>query len=165
MKKMAIALALLILLAGGSVGALKVLEIGPFAKSAEELAADSAADIAAGGTGRKKGMFAARPSYIEMPPLMIPLFEGSDLIGNIQILYKLEVYGNDNKKSVNRLLTRLNDALIRDFTYYIPRTLRTNQNLDVSLIKYRIILVMNRELGEDVVSDALIQAMNQVAGK
>ena len=161
MKKIGIIVALLVFIAGGSVGALKVFEIGPFAPTAEELAALGAD----GAAKRIGGLFAARPSYIEMPALMIPIFDDTDLIGNIQILYKLEVYGGKNKKAVTKLQTKLNDALIRDFTYYIPRTLRRNQNLDVALIKYRIMLVLNRVLGEGVVSDALIQAMNQIANE
>ena len=102
-----------------------------------------------------------KPYYIEMDPLLIPVFQDNELAGTIQIVYKLEVFGNKNYKAVGKLKTKLGDALIKDFTYYIPRTLRKNQGLDVPLIKYRLKMVTDKVLGKGVVSEALIQGMIQ----
>lgn len=160
MKKLAMALGLLIMIAGGTVAALKTFEIGPFAKTEEELARE--ATLRAGDDAELTS-FSNRPFYVEMDPLMIPVFQDNELVGTIQIIYKLQVFGHKNERNVFKLKTRLNDALFQDFSYYIPRTLRKNQNLDISLIKYRVLMVTDRVIGKGVVSDALIQGLSQIA--
>jgi hypothetical protein len=156
MKKLVIALAVLIMLAGGTVSILRYLEIGPFEKTAEELAAASAVDPA---VQEASAFFDNRPRYIEMDPIQVPVFQDDGVAGTILINYKIEVLGVDNERTVANSKRQLGNALIEDFAYYIPRTLRNNKTLDVTLIKYRIMMVADRHLGKGVVNDALIQAM------
>lgn len=156
MKKLVIAFAVLIMLAGGTVSLLKYLALGPFEISAEELAAREAAEAE---KERTRTLFEARPRYIEMDPIQVPYFQGNDVAGTIMIHYKLEVLNVDNERTVAKAQRRIGDALIKDFSFYIPRTLRNNKTLDVTLVKYRIMMTANKMLGKDVVSDALIQAM------
>lgn len=160
MRKIALAFVLLIMVAGGTVSALMTFEMGPFAKTEEELARE--AELRSGEDG-ELASFTGRPFYIEMDPLMIPVFQDNELVGTIQIIYKLQVHGHKNERNVFKLKTKLSDALFKDFTYYIPRTLRKNQNLDISLIKYRVLMVSDRIIGKGVVSDALIQGLSQIA--
>lgn len=156
MKKLAIAIAILLMLTGGTVGALKYLEIGPFEKTPEEIAAANAVDP---DVEKAKSFFAERPRYIEMDPIQVPVFQGEGVAGTIIINYKIEVLGLDNERMVARSKRQIGDALIKDFSYYVPRTLRNNKTLDVTLIKYRIIMVSDRLMGKNVVNDALIQAI------
>ncbi|MBF0249056.1 MAG: hypothetical protein HQL35_00350 [Alphaproteobacteria bacterium] len=155
MKKLVIAFAILIFLAGGTVSILKYMELGPFELSEEEKAAKE--------SEQKASMFAPKPRYIEMDPIQVPVFQDNDVAGTIMINYKLEVKTIDNEKLVAKNQRRLSDALIKDFSYYIPRTLRNNKTLDVTLIKHRIQMTANKMLGEDVVTDALIQAMTSTS--
>jgi len=152
MKKLVIAFAVLILLAGGTVSLLRYLELGPFEQTATEQAAN--ADKA-----KAKSFFDNKPRYIEMDPIQVPVFQDSGVAATIMIHYKIEVIGTDNERSVAKSKRQLGDALIKDFSYYLPRTLRNNKTLDVTLVKYRIIMVADRLFGEGVVNDALIQAM------
>lgn len=156
MKKLAIAIAVLLMLTGGTVGTLKYLEIGPFEKTAEEIAAANAIDP---NVEKAKSFFNERPRYIEMDPIQVPVFQGEGVAGTIIINYKIEVLGTDNERKVARSKRQIGDALISDFSYYVPRTLRNHKTLDVTLIKYRIIMVSERLMGKDVVNDALIQAI------
>jgi len=156
MKKLVIAFAVLIMLAGGTVSLLKYLSLGPFEVTPEERAAMEAAETEKK-TTRK--LFEARPRYVEMDPIQVPVFQDNDVAGTIMIHYKLEVLNVDNERTVAKAQRRLGDALIKDFSFYIPRTLRNNKTLDVTLIKYRIMMISDKMLGKDVVSDALIQAM------
>ena len=156
MKKLVIAFAVLIMLAGGTVSLLKYLSIGPFEVTPEELAAREAEEA---NKEKTKTLFESRPRYIEMDPIMIPVFQDNDVAATIMIHYKLEVLNVDNERTVAKAQRRLGDALIKDFSFYIPRTLRNNKTLDVTLIKYRIMMTANKMLGKEVVSDALIQAM------
>jgi len=156
MKKLVIAFAILIMLAGGTVSLLKYMSLGPFEISEEERAAQQAAESK---KDKAASMFARRPRYIEMDPIQVPVFQDNSVAGTIMIHYKLEVLDVDNERTVAKNQRRLSDALIKDFSFYIPRTLRNNKTLDVTLIKYRIMMISDRLLGKDVVNDALIQAM------
>ena len=156
MKKLIIAFAVLILLAGGTVTLLKYLAVGPFEISEEERLAQEAANAQAEKT---RAIFEARPRYVEMDAIHVPVFNNNQVQGTIMIHYKLEVLNVDNERKVAKAQRRLSDALIKDFSFYIPRTLRNNKTLDVTLIKYRIMMTADKMLGKGVVSDALIQAM------
>ncbi len=156
MKKLVIAFAILILLAGGTVSFLKYLSLGPFQVTPEERAAMQAAEAE---KEKTRALFESRPRYIEMDPIQVPVFQQNNVAGTIMIHYKLEVLNVDNERIVAKAQRRLGDALIKDFSFYIPRTLRNNKTLDVTLIKYRIMMIAERNLGKGIVSDALIQAM------
>ena len=153
MKKLVIAFAVLIMLAGGTVSILKYLEVGPFEKPVVE------GEVVDPEKEKAKSFFEQRPRYIEMDPIQVPVFQDDGVAGTIMIHYKLEALTLDNERKIAKAKRQLGDALIKDFSYYIPRTLRNNKTLDVTLVKYRIMMVANRLLGEEVVSDALIQAM------
>ncbi|MCW8915598.1 MAG: hypothetical protein OQK24_07065 [Magnetovibrio sp.] len=156
MKKLVIAFAVLILLAGGTVSLLKYLALGPFELSEEEMVAQQAQN---NNKEQSMNLFAARPRYIEMDVIQVPMFQDNEVKGTIMIHYKLEVMSVDHERTVAKAQRRLGDALIKDFSFYIPRTLRNNKTLDVTLVKYRIMMIADRLLGKGVVSDALIQAM------
>jgi len=156
MKKLVIVFAVFLMLAGGTISLLKFLAIGPFEVPPEEIAALEAANA---NKEKTRSIFEARPRYIEMDPIQVPVFQDNSVAGTIMIHYKLEVLSIDNQRTVAKAQRRLGDALIKDFSFYIPRTLRNNKMLDVTLIKYRIMMIADRMLGKDVVNDALIQAM------
>lgn len=156
MKKLVIVFAVFLMLAGGTVSLLKYLNIGPFEKTPEELAADEAAGAE---QAASRSFFEAKLHYIEMDPIQVPVFQGDGVAGTIMIHYKIEVTNRDNERMVAKSKRQIGDALMKDFAYYIPRTLRNNKTLDVTLIKYRIIMISDKLLGKGVVNDALIQAM------
>ena len=141
MKKLVIAFAVLIMLAGGTVSLLKYLAIGPFEVSEAELAAQQAQEST---KEKAANMFSKRPRYIEMDPIQVPVFQDNSVAGTIMINYRLEVLDVDKERIVAQNQRRLGDALIKDFSFYIPRTLRNNKTLDVTVIKYRIMKIANR---------------------
>jgi len=75
MKKLIIVFAIFLMLAGGTISLLKYLNIGPFEKTPEEIAADEAA-VAAGDSEQaaKKSFFEAKLRYVEMDPIQVPVF-------------------------------------------------------------------------------------------
>jgi len=156
MKKLIIVFVVFIFLVGGTVGLLKYLAIGPFKKPPVDPAV--AAAVAAEKAKANK-FFKAKPYYIKMDPIQVPVFQDNGVAGTILIHYKIEVTSLDNEHKVFKAKRQIGDALIQDFSYYIPRTLRNNKTLDVTLIKYRIMMIANRLLGKGIVNDALIQAM------
>jgi len=162
MKKLVIVFAVIIMLAGATVSLLKYLSVGPFEVTAEELAAQKTAEAERQHT---KELFDSRPRYIEMDAIQVPMFLGNEVAGTIMIHYKLEVLSVDHERTVAKAKRRLGDALLKDFSFYIPRTLRNNKTLDVVLVKYRIMMIADKMLGKGVVNDALIQAMTSTNDK
>lgn len=156
MKKLVMAFAVMLMLAGGTVSLLKYMSMGPFEVTPEELAAQQAEEAK---KEKTKALFESRPRYIEMDQIQIPMFQDNSVSGTLMINYKLEALNVDNERIIAQAKRRLGDALIKDFSFYIPRTLRNNKTLDVTLVKYRIMMISDRMLGKGVVSDALIQAM------
>jgi len=156
MKKLVILIAVFIMLAGGTVGALKYMQIGPFEVDPNTVTEE---DKASALVKAAKAALEARPLYVEMDPIQVPVFQGEGVAGTIMIHYKMEALSIDNQQTIARAKRQIGDALIKDFSYYIPRTLRNNKTLDVTLIKYRIIMTSSKLLGEGVVNDALIQSM------
>jgi len=156
MKKLIILISVFIMLAGGTVGALKYMKIGPFKVSTAPLSKE---EIAKSLADAAKVAMAKRPQYVEMDPIQVPIFQGSGVTGTIIINYKMEALNVKNQQIIARAKRQIGDALIQDFSYYIPRTLRNNKTLDITLIKYRIIMIANKLLGKGIVNDALIQAM------
>lgn len=155
MKKLVILIAVFLMLAGGTVGTLKYMGLGPFKKDAptpEQIA--KAAEIAAA-----KKQLETKPLYVEMDPIQVPVFQDGGVAGTIMINYKIEALNTDNQQAIAQAKRRIGDALIKDFSYYVPRTMRNNKTLDVSLIKFRIIMISDKLLGKGVVNDALIQSM------
>ena len=160
MKKLVIVFAIFLMLAGGTASLLKYLNIGPFEKTPEELALEAEAEAAGQAEqAASDSFFKAKLRYVEMDPIQVTVFHESGVAGTIMIHYKIEVTTRDNERMVAKSKRQIGDALIQDFSYYIPRTLRNNKTLDVTLIKYRIIMITDRLMGKGVVNDALIQAM------
>ena len=146
MKKLMILFAIVIMIAGGTIGVLKWLGAGPFA---EEVVVDPNAVKTVDRSTR----------FLDMDPINIPLIQGDQVVGTIKIEYKLETVGKENFDTLREVSRPLNSAIFRDLYAYIPRTLHNNESLDVTLIKYRIAMICDRYVGVGVVHDALIQGM------
>lgn len=152
MKKLVIALAIVIMIAGGAVATLKTMQIGIFAPQ----------------EGAVEEVKPAEPSkFIDMDPLVIPIYQGNRVVSVIQIHLKLEALGDDNEKVVKHLLPRLHDAFLRDLYDYIPRLMRTGKKVDLVTIKSRLNLVGKRVVKGGQLENILIQSMvdNPSGGK
>lgn len=151
MKKLLVAFVIVIMIAGGAVATLKSLEIGPFF----------------GGKDEARAVKDEPALFIDMDPLVIPIYEGNRVISVIQINLKLEAKGKDNEQFVRRVLPRLHDAFLRDLYDYIPRLMRQGRSVDLITIKSRLNLVGKRVVKGSQLNNILIQSMvdNPTGGK
>lgn len=146
MKKLIIAVALLIMISGASVAVLKSLDIGFFEPGEDEPVVVEEKPV-------------DPPRFVDMDPLVIPLFQGSRTAGTIQIQVKLETTGSDNEILIHRILPKLHDTFLRDLYDYIPRMLRRYERLDIPLLKARLQLMAGRVVPSGVIDDILIQSV------
>ena len=134
MKKLIIAFAVILLIAGGTVAALKYLKMGPFAGKDEKVTA--------------KAKAIEPPRFITIPSLNVPLFADDKVAGTVLIQLKIETIGSKNEAKVNRLLPRINDAFLRELHTFIPRLLQKTKRLDVFILKKRLLMVCDRVVGK-----------------
>jgi len=152
MKKVIIFLVLLVVIAAGAVGTLYFLKMGPF--EAKPLTAEELDAIAE----EKELNGEETTTAITIKPFSIPLFQGEQITGSIQVQFELEVT-KGLEESVNSKIIRLEDAYLRDLYVFLPRLLRNKENLDVVALKRRIMYITEKTIGPDIVEDVLIQSV------
>ena len=150
MKKLIMVFAGMMMLGGAAVSVMKVLEFGPFSPATGDAAV-------AGGTSRANAP--EPPRFIDLDPLIVPVFHGSEIVTTIQISLKLEAIGIVNETKIGRIKPRLNDAYIKDLYSFIPRLLENQERVNVFIIKKRLQMVSERVAGPGVVADVLVQSI------
>ncbi len=151
MKKLVIAVAIMLMLAGATISVLKWLGIGPFGDPAEVEATWTTPDEPL--------------HFVTMDVLVIPIFQGEKVAATVQIQLKLEATNLENASKIARLLPRLNDAFLRDLYGFIPRHLRKKERLDLALIKDRLQMVGDKVAGPGVIKSVLVQAVLENPGR
>lgn len=149
MKRLILVVGILMLLIGGSIGAMKVLEVGLFAPAeTEEDPIVAAPDP---------------PVFIDLDPLFVNIFDGSTVATTVMITVKLQATGIDNVLFVRENLPRIADAFLKDMHSFLPRLLaRDESTLDVFVIKKRLKVIADRLYPEAPVDDVLIQSISEI---
>ena len=145
MKKIFIGFLVLICIMGGAVGAMKWLQLGPFA------AADTDAKPKRPAKGEAK--------FIEISPLLINVFGNDKVLGNFQFELKLEVWSEPHFVEVRKKAPILKDAFIKDLHTFIPRMLKEYDQLNLAVLQQRLQQRCDIVLGKDVVQSVLIQSV------
>ncbi|MDP6603094.1 MAG: hypothetical protein QGG17_02730 [Rhodospirillales bacterium] len=152
MKKLIIAFTVLLMLGGGTVSVLKVLEIGPFAPTPDGASAEQVFDAPA-----------EPPRFLEVEQMHIPIFAGDRVATTIQVLVKLETIGSENEPKLTRMMPRLSDAFLRDLFGTLPRMLRNDEQLNVVVIKRRLQRVADKIVGLGLVDNVLVQSVTDTS--
>lgn len=141
----------MVALIGAATGILKWQKIGPFRfqiaateQELEQIDADFPDD---------------KPNFIDMDPIVIPLFQDDQLAGNIQLAIKLEIRNKNNYSKIYRLMPKLADAFLSDLYVYIPRYLIRAEQIDITTIKSRLLKLSDKVAGPGVIADVLVHAL------
>lgn len=154
MKILISGIALLIMIVGGGIAAMKALELGPFAPTPVEGASKMAEKPAADPL--------EPPRFVDIDPLVIPVFQDSGVAATIQINIKLETVGAKNEQRVTRLVPKLYDAFFKDLLAFMPRLLREQDRANVYILKRRMQMVGDRIAGKGVIDSVLVQAISRI---
>ncbi|MEQ8664365.1 MAG: hypothetical protein RIC16_01445 [Rhodospirillales bacterium] len=147
MKRLALAIAFLLFVAGSAIGVMRYMKIGIFAPPPGTVA-EVKAPVA--------------PSFIDMEPLVINIFDGSKVTATVQVVVKLQTVGKEDTAFVNKNLPRLSNAFLQDLHSFLPRLLkRGDSHIDVFVLKKRLKLIADRLYPNEPVADVLIQAINE----
>lgn len=151
MKKLVIAFAFFLLIAGGTISVLKWMEVYPFAsKGGGEVAGQVEQD--------------EPPRFIKMDPFAFSIVQGDKVAITIQIQFDLEAVGADNEAKINRLLPRLGDAFLRDLYSFIPRLLKKKGRINRDIIVQRLQMIADKVTGPGTVDNILLQSYIEIPG-
>lgn len=146
MKKMMIIVAVLLILTGGAVGVLKFLKMGPFTE-------EEVVEVEEQEPEEEKAIF------IQMEPILIPIFNGSEVAAKIQLQIKLETATTENAIKIQRRLTKISNVFITDLHAFMPRLIKQQERVDVIVLKARLREIASRHLEKGLIDDILIQSV------
>ena len=141
----------IILLAGGAIGVMQQMEIGPFVENEEE----KAALLEKNKIVEPESL--VPPRYVNMNSLIIPVIQEDKVFGTIQLQLQIETT-EDREAKLKEILPKLRDLFLRDLHSYLPRLLRKKKTLDVSAIKHRLEFIGRRAYGKTLFDAVLIQS-------
>ena len=136
--------AITILIGSGSFVVMQQLNIGPFAKIDTE------------------DKIKTDPTYfVSMDPLVIPIIQGNTIAATIKLELKIEAK-LEFKNKINREITRLKDAYVRDLHSFFPRLMSDQTELDIDALKKRLKKISNRVLGAGVIISVEIDSASNI---
>ncbi|MEK9671514.1 MAG: hypothetical protein VW268_03300 [Rhodospirillaceae bacterium] len=146
MKKILAGFLVLISIMGGAVGAMKWMELGPFANPNKE-------------ANKPKRPTEGNAKFIEISPLLINVLGDAKVLGNFQFELKMEVWSDDHFAQVRKKTPMIKDAFIKDLHSFIPRMLKEQDQLNLGVLQKRLQMVAERVMGKDIVQSVLIQSV------
>lgn len=146
MRNLVIAFALLLMVAGTTVGILKTLKIGPFAEPPAD---------AAKVEEKAPPAVVEPPRFVDMEPLTINIFQADQVVASIQIQLKLETHGSKNEATLARMMPKLSDAFFKDLHGFLPRMLEKDEKIDVPALRRRLQSVADR-VGEQLTGQRMV---------
>lgn len=146
MKKLPLIFGLLVMLCGGTVSALKFLELGPF--QGEEVVEE-----------KPEEQVEATILFVDMEPLAIPVFQGNRVAATVQIEVKLVTNSKDNVERIKQIMPIITNAFVRDLHSFMPRLLKAEERIDVLIIKQRLQLISNKVAGKGLIKNVLVQSV------
>jgi hypothetical protein len=97
------------------------------------------------------------PTFVNLPPIVLPVFEGRDATRQASIVLTLELAKGANEAAVKEQQPRLVDAFVGDLYQLYEQRAAADRVIDPGLIKPKLQQSADRVLGAGVVSQVLIQ--------
>jgi len=149
MKKLFMVFALVLLVCGATIGAMKWFGLGPFEQPEMAQTEDGPREIKA-----------PDALFVDMAPVMINVMQSGAIVTTIQLEIKIETAGKENIIQIKRMLPLYRDAFVNDLHAFVPRMLSELERLDLPTLKQRMQLVADKVAGEKgIVRGVLIQSI------
>lgn len=146
MKKFLIVLASLLMICGSLSSTMKYMELGPFASANPVVKKVQEEEV-------------FKSIFIDMEPILIPIFKGNAPVAKIQIQIKLETKSKDSAIKIQRMMPRISNAFVQDLHGFMPRLLKERERIDVFVLKQRLKLIADRKFGKGLIQDVLVQSV------
>jgi len=164
MKLAILGLVAVLLLGGGAAGAYFYLAKPAEAAAGAQDEAAKAEHEAKEKAAKDNAEGAAGAEFVQMDPLILPIIDETGVSQTIAIVISIEVPHTAAAEQVKHLMPRLKDAYIQDMYGTLSRkTALENGVLQVGMIKERLNKVSDKVVGEENVSEVLLQVVHQNA--
>lgn len=111
---------------------------------------------------KSKAEIDAMVTFVKIDPLTLPVVNKTGVVQIVNISITLEVEDAEKAKDVERFAPRLKDAYIQDmYGALSSTTAMTDGVVNVEVVKERLQAITEKIMGEDVVRDVLLQAVQQ----
>ncbi len=161
MKKALMGIIALMVLGGGAGGAYYFFKQPAEAAITEEgdhAPKEAKADKKEGGGHGEKPQMA----FVKMDPLILPIMDENGVSQIISLVVALEVKDEETAKEVQFMAPKIKDAYLQDMYGVLNRKAALEGGaVQVGMIKKRLNMITNKVLGEDKVSDVLLQVVQQ----
>ena len=162
MRMIVIIVVALLVLGGGGAGAYYY-----FFQSAEASVSSEVGDNHKNNKSAKKGRDKKNTEHIEfveLDPLILPIIDNDSVSQVVSVVIALEVHDSAAAEIVKAMSPKLKDAYIQDMYGMLSRHAALKGGvLQVNKIKQRLNKISAEVLGDDVVSDVLLQVVQQRA--
>jgi len=146
-KKFLVIFASLLMLGGATTSSLKFMELGPFATEKKVV------------KKVKEEEDVVKSIFIDMEPILIPIFKNNAPAAKIQIQIKLETKSTENAIKIQRMMPRISDTYVQDLHGFMPRLLKEQERIDVFILKQRLKMISERKFGKGLIEDVLVQSV------
>tara|TARA_B100001989_G_scaffold246915_2_gene218426 strand:+ start:1181 stop:1588 length:408 start_codon:yes stop_codon:yes gene_type:complete len=100
--------------------------------------------------------------FVKLDPLILPIIDTNGVQQIVSLVVAIEVSGVNNAEKVKTMSPKLTDAYIQDMYGVLNEQVALKGGvIQVSVIKERLMHVTEDIMGEDIVSDVLLQVVQQ----
>lgn len=161
MRILLCALAAILVLGGAGAGAYYYFS-GNSAQAADGAEVGDQHDAHKQTAKKAKGGHDAAPSFVELDPLILPIVDNNGVSQIVTMVISLEVHDAAAAETVSSLSPRLKDAFIQDMYGVLNRHAALKGGvIQVSKIKERLSVLSGKVVGENMISDVLLQVVQQ----
>ena len=97
--------------------------------------------------------------YMQLDPITATIFRDQQPAGVFTAALTLEIANEDVRTDIFQARRRLRDAMFQELHAMFEREEHTGRKVNVDAVKRRMLLVANRELGEGMVVDVLVETL------
>lgn len=163
MKKLILAFIALLVMGGGGGGVYMYFFQSPAVAASVKEEHDDHAEAKGGHGGEGgHGENAYTNVYVELDPLILPIIDEYGVNQTVSLVVSLEVESESDAAYIRRMAPRLNDALLTDMYGILNHhALVKDGVIRVKVLKKRMKHVSSKVLGNDMVTDVLMQVLTQ----
>jgi hypothetical protein len=99
--------------------------------------------------------------YLKLPSITATIFRDQLPAGTFTVALTLQIDNESSRTDIIEKRRRLRDAMFRELHAMFEREEYTGRKVNVTAIKRRMLVIAQRELGEDVVLDLFVNALSR----
>jgi hypothetical protein len=99
--------------------------------------------------------------FVELQPLILPVIDANGMTQVVSLVVAVEVDSQEKADTVTKYQPRLTDAYLSDLYGAFAHKAPANGIIPITYLKERLNLMSSKVLGDDIVSDVLVQVMQK----